>query len=300
MITEIFVYSEDVTHATELIGMAIELKKKVAVITSETAAANYLCEFGVNIVYQFDKPPCAKDIVALMENSMGSVFVAGSTVYGRELAAGVAGMLDCGMISDIRSIELCNSGLKASHMVHGGTLKRVECVDAPCVITVPNSVFKKAPVSSKCNIVEKAAFSDNRIKLISRQAIVRGSVDIKQAEHIVGVGLGLNKEEDMNLIRELAAILNAELGCTRSVAEEKKWLAEEHLVGITGAQVKPELYLAVGISGQVQHVFGLRDSKIIAAINKDENAPIFKVCDYGVVADLYEIIPELISLLKNA
>ena len=116
---------------------------------------------------------------------------------------------------------------------------------------------------------------------------------------MVCVGLGVEKEEDMQMIRDLAAVLNAEIGCTRGIAEEKHWLPHEQYIGISGAVIKPQLCLSIGISGQVQHTIGIRDSKVIVAVNNNEKAPIFKTSDYGIVGDLYEVVPLLIEELKK-
>jgi electron transfer flavoprotein alpha subunit len=110
----------------------------------------------------------------------------------------------------------------------------------------------------------------------------------------------LDKKEDIDLARQLAQALGGEVGCSRPIAEELQWLPEEVYIGISGKKVKPALYLGIGVSGQVQHITGIRDSKVIFAINKDENAPIFEAADYGIVGDLYSVVPMLIDELKAA
>jgi electron transfer flavoprotein alpha subunit len=128
---------------------------------------------------------------------------------------------------------------------------------------------------------------------------VRQAVDITEAKIIVCVGRGVEKKEDVELARELAQVLGGEVACSRPVAEELRWLPEEVYLGISGKKVKPDLYVGVGVSGQIQHVTGIRDSKVIFAINKDENAPIFEAADYGIVGDLYQVVPKLIQELKS-
>ena len=124
-------------------------------------------------------------------------------------------------------------------------------------------------------------------------------VDISAATKLVSVGRGFRKQEDLKLAEELAASLKAELACTRGVAEDEHWLPIARYVGISGQTVKPELYLAAGLSGQVQHMVGCRESKVIVAVNNDERAPIFEAADYGIVGDLYEVLPLLTAALKN-
>jgi electron transfer flavoprotein alpha subunit len=115
----------------------------------------------------------------------------------------------------------------------------------------------------------------------------------------VAVGRGFRKKEDLKLAEDLAAALKAELACTRGVAEDEHWLPIARYVGISGQTVKPDLYLAVGLSGQVQHMVGCRGSKVIVAINTDEHAPIFESADYGIVGDLYVVLPLLTAALRK-
>jgi electron transfer flavoprotein alpha subunit len=136
--------------------------------------------------------------------------------------------------------------------------------------------------------------------VVSRAPKQRGSVDITGAKKNVCVGRGLAKKEDIGIARELAQVLGGEVGCSRPVAEELQWLPEEVYLGISGKTVKPLLYLSLGVSGQVQHITGIRDSKVIFAINRDENAPIFDAADFGIVGDLYQVVPRLIEELKTA
>ena len=121
-----------------------------------------------------------------------------------------------------------------------------------------------------------------------------------RGQGVVCVGRGLDKQEDIDLARQLAQVLGGEVGCSRPIAEELQWLPEEVYIGISGKKVKPALYLGIGVSGQVQHITGIRDSKVIFAVNKDENAPIFEAADYGIVGDLYSVVPMLIDELKAA
>jgi electron transfer flavoprotein alpha subunit len=112
--------------------------------------------------------------------------------------------------------------------------------------------------------------------------------------------MGLDKKEDLSMIQELANCLSAEIGCTRGVAEERHWLPVEQYIGISGAVIRPKLYLCLGVSGQVQHVVGVRDAKLIVAVDINEKAPIFRSADYGIVGDMYEVVPLLVQALKNA
>ena len=136
--------------------------------------------------------------------------------------------------------------------------------------------------------------------IISQKPRTREAVDITEAKTVVCVGRGVEKEEDLQLARELAGVFGGEVGCTRPMAEELHWLPEEVYLGISGKKIKPDLYVGVGGSGQIQHVTGIRDSKIVVAVNRNENAPIFEAADYGIVGDLYQVVPELVAELKRA
>jgi electron transfer flavoprotein alpha subunit len=109
----------------------------------------------------------------------------------------------------------------------------------------------------------------------------------------------LNKKEDMPMVESLAKVLNAEIGCTRPLSHEWQWLSEQREVGLSGKKCKPRLCVELGISGQIQHTVGVRDSKVIVAINKDKTAPIFEMADYGIIGDIYEVVPKLSEKLKT-
>ncbi len=135
--------------------------------------------------------------------------------------------------------------------------------------------------------------------MVETAAIVKEGADLSTAERVVCIGLSMDKKDDMKIAQNLADAIGAEIGCTRGIAEERHWLPVEQYIGISGAVVKPKLYISMGVSGQVQHVYGIRDSQIIAAVDTNEKAPIFKAADYGIVGDMYEIIPALTAALKK-
>jgi electron transfer flavoprotein alpha subunit len=136
-----------------------------------------------------------------------------------------------------------------------------------------------------------------KTEVVETKPLETSNVRIEEAELIVSCGRGLEKKDDRVLLDELAAVLCGQVGCSRPLAEDRKWFSE--WVGLSGHKVKPKLYIACGISGVIQHVAGIRDAKVVVAINKDEQAPIFEVADYGVVGNLYEILPALKEALKK-
>jgi electron transfer flavoprotein alpha subunit len=135
------------------------------------------------------------------------------------------------------------------------------------------------------------------VRVVDRRPKEGQAVDLTAAARIVGVGRGLAKRDDLPLGEGLAAALGAELACTKSLADFG-WMADDRIVGLSGAKTAPDVYLAVGISGQVQHTVGIAQARIIAVVNQDKDAPIFALADYGVVGDLYQLVPALVERLK--
>ena len=137
-------------------------------------------------------------------------------------------------------------------------------------------------------------------KILNIKELKSEGVNVENAQIIVSCGRGLKKKEDIRLVSELADTLKGRtVGCSRPIAADLKWLSEDHWIGLSGHKVKPKLYVACGISGQIQHIAGMRDSGVIVAINKDPEALIFKSADYGIVGDLYEVLPKLTTAIKE-
>lgn len=175
-----------------------------------------------------------------------------------------------------------------------------DSVAFPALVTIAPKTFTEAETTNqKAEIVTKdVQNSDSQITIGEVNPIVKEGVEISAANKIVSVGRGLSKQEDLEMVESLAAALDAEIACSRGFAEDYHWLPVDRYIGISGQKVKPNLYLSLGISGQVQHLAGMRDSKVIVAVDTNENAPIFEAADYGIVGDIYEIVPLLIEALK--
>ena len=137
-------------------------------------------------------------------------------------------------------------------------------------------------------------------RIVGIQEMTTESVNVEDADVIVSCGRGLKKNDDMHILVGLAEALGGKtIGCSRPIAADLKWLSEDHWIGLSGHKVKPSLYVACGISGQIQHVAGMRDSGIIVAINSDPEAPVFNSADYGIVGDLYKVVPALIRAIRE-
>lgn len=298
----IYVYSDKPSLAGELIGFAKKTGKGVTALAFSAEATQAINNKGADrICLLTGESPLpesyAKAIAQMLEKEKVELFLVGATARGRGLAAGVAGYLDCGMVSDAVSLKLSETAVETERMLYGGAVIQSETLEGLSVVTVSSGKFD--PIQGETEIVCVPLEADTRVKLMESALSCQEGVDLSAAEKVVCVGMGLNKQEDLQMVKDLAKVLGAEIGCSRGVAEERRWLPESSYIGISGTIVKPILYLSLGVSGQIQHVFGMRDSKIVVAIDTNEKAPIFRAADYGIVGDLYEVVPLLTNSLKE-
>lgn len=222
-----------------------------------------------------------------------------STKNARTVGGLIAQRLGAEFLTDVLSLRAEGGVIKAERYVFGN--KAVATVEAqlPAVVSIALGRFQGEPPTVQ-SIVERVEVAiAPKVKILSVEEKPRGAVKLEEAEIIVSVGRGFKKKEDLQMAFELAKVLGGQVGCSRPIAADLKWLPEEHWVGLSGKKVKPKLYLAIGISGQPQHIAGILDSRIIAAINNDPSAPIFQNADYGVVEDLYKIVPILINKISK-
>jgi electron transfer flavoprotein alpha subunit len=230
------------------------------------------------------------------------VILIGSSRRGKELAARLAQKLNAGCITDATGIELKGSDLLVHRYTLGGNTVSSEMLQtAKKVISVLPKAFEKAPKSPGQGEAVEAAVTvkEPRVKIVETKTKAGDVVSLEDAQTLVCIGRGLNKKEDMLMVESLAKVLNAEIGCTRPLSHEWQWLSEQREVGLSGKKCKPRLCVELGISGQIQHTVGVRDSKVIVAINKDKTAPIFEMADYGIIGDIYEVVPKLSEKLKT-
>jgi electron transfer flavoprotein alpha subunit len=192
----------------------------------------------------------------------------------------------------------------AERIVYSGNALAVEQFNSkPAIVTIPSKAFDplKKDDGRKGEIVKKKIDAEKSpSKIIKVQEMKTEGVNVEDAEIIVSCGRGFKKKEDIKLVEELAEVIKGKtVGCSRPISADLKWLSEDHWIGLSGHKVKPKLYIAAGISGQIQHIAGMRDSGVIVAINKDPDALIFKSADYGIVGDIYEVIPKLTEAIKS-
>lgn len=227
----------------------------------------------------------------------------GYTYLGMEIGPAVAVRLGSTMVSNCSELGIEGNDLIVVRSVFGGTLQiKVRLVGAwPYLISIVKGVLPRGNLAAKDAAVEALAIDFDEKRLRSRileiLTIDTGSIDITKAKVLVSAGRGIGGPDKIPLLRDLADALGGELACSRPVAD-MGWLPIAHQVGISASTVTPDVYIACGISGASQHIAAMRDSGRIIAINKDPNAPIFRVANYGIVGDLLEVIPALIEQAK--
>ncbi|MBM3253998.1 MAG: electron transfer flavoprotein subunit alpha/FixB family protein, partial [Candidatus Omnitrophica bacterium] len=235
------------------------------------------------------------------------ILLCGATSIGRSLIPRVAVKLNTGLTADCTSldIDLENRLLLQTRPAFGGNIMAtIICPNfRPQMATVRHKVMKEAiPQNSRKEEVIIKEYPDtehySRTKLVDVVEELTQTVNLAEADIIISGGRGLQKAENFKLIEELAMVLGGAVGASRS-AVDSGWIAYSHQVGQTGKTVCPKLYIACGISGQIQHLAGMQSSEVIVAINKDPYAPIFKVATYGIVGDLFEIVPTLTAKFKE-
>jgi electron transfer flavoprotein alpha subunit len=232
----------------------------------------------------------------------GAVF--STSAQGRDLAPRVAARLDVSAVTDVLSFEIDGDSVVVRHPMNiGKVIATLEILSTPAVIAMRPNVIAPAK-NSKAGRVESAQPAIDpasaRVKVIETKQGGGGKLDLAEAPVVIAGGRGLKAAENFKLVEDLASAFgNAAVGATRAVTDDG-WRPHSDQIGQTGRLVSPELYIAVGISGAVQHLAGMRTSKTIVAVNKDKDAPIFKVADYGIVGDVFEVVPALTEAIREA
>lgn len=320
--------------AFELLGKASDLAADLGVQVTAVVCgsgiadlANQLAAYGADRVIVVDDPelkdyrtePYAHALASAINEFKPEIMLVGATPIGRDLGPRVSARVATGLTADCTSLEIGNFPLnpipgKENEQLHnqllmtrpafgGNTIATIACpYNRPQMATVrPGVMQRKARDDSrKAEIVNfNPGFTpDNKyVEILEIVKSVAETVDIMDAKILVSGGRGMGGPENFKILRDLADALGGEVACSRAVVDAG-WMPKDMQVGQTGKTVRPQLYVACGISGAIQHLAGMEESDVIIAINKDEAAPIFDVADYGIVGDVFKIVPELTEKIK--
>lgn len=324
---DVWVYAEQIdgeiqSVTYELLGegrkLADDLGMKLCAVllgSGITGKAQELIERGADIVYVVDKPelayyqdePYAAVLAALVEKHKPNAILCGATTIGRSVIPRVAITCKAGLTADCTglSIDPETKNLQQTRPAFGGNIMAtiVTPNHRPQMATVRHKVMKEAAVTAGRagqTVLEEIAQAllasrSQRIKFVPEEGT---TVNLAEADVIVSGGRGIQKPENFAILSELATVLGGAVGASRA-AVDSNWIAYSHQVGQTGKTVCPKLYIACGISGQIQHLAGMSSAEVIVAINKDPDAPIFKVATYGIVGDALKVVPMLTAELKK-
>ncbi len=334
----VFVFAQQVDNilngvAFELLGKGKELAGNLN--TEVTAVllgsgikdlADKLAEYGADKVIVVDDPelkeyktePYAHALASVINEYKPEIVLVGATAIGRDLGPTVSARVKTGLTADCTVLEIGDFPLVAKEgeeQLHnqllmtrpafgGNTIATIACpYNRPQMATVRPGVMQKiAPIAgAKANVIEfNPGFTpDNRyVEILNVVKAVKNTANIMEAKILVSGGRGVGSKENFKLLDDLAEVLGGTVSCSRAVVENG-WQPQDLQVGQTGKTVRPQIYFAIGISGAIQHVAGMEEADLIVAINKDEDAPIFDVADYGLVGDLNKIVPALTAALKS-
>lgn len=281
-----------------------------AIILGDENNGEIAVRFGADQVYLLESPSestifegYSKSIAKLIEDEKPELVLVHSSVTGKLLAGRIASRLETSVLSNAFEVKVEDSNIVISQMVYGGAAIRTEkALSEIAIVTVGSGVFKTLEADDgKEGQIEKLdlELDDSGITVLETRPKQGESINLNSAKYVVGVGRGFANEEDLKLAEDFAKAIGAELACTRPIAEGEKWMGKERYIGVSGVVIKPDLYVAIGVSGQIQHMVGVNQAKTIVAINKDKNAPIFKQVDIGLVGDLYKILPQLVEEIKS-
>jgi electron transfer flavoprotein alpha subunit len=270
------------------------------------AAAEEAGRYGAKKLYVADLGPYVTEtytaaVAQVVADAKPSVVLFGGTSNGRDLAPRLAARLDAGVASDVDRLEWTGDKLRARRPVYSGkAFATVEVTSVPALATCrPNAFPAEEAGGSAAEVVKINVPATGKARLVEVKVSEAGELSIAEADIIVSGGRGLKEAANFSFIRDLAHAIGGAVGASRATVDAG-WIDHQHQVGQTGRVVSPNLYIAAGVSGAIQHLAGMSSSKHIVAINKDPEAPIFRVADLGVVGDLFQILPALTEEVKKA
>ena len=266
--------------------------------------------YGPSVIYTIENPvfknhlntPLLKALSLAVHSIKPLVVAFASTESTKDILGALSANLGAASLSDVSEFELTETGVKAKRPVMASKIvSSVESSDRLTLFTVRSGSYDVSLKTAETKVENiPFSFNDEELKITLKEIITASSdkVDLSEAETVIAAGRGVKDEEGRKLVEELASVLNAGIGASRALTEAGVYDPSLQ-IGQTGKVVSPQLYIGIGISGAIQHVAGMANSKVIVAINKDSDAPIFDIADYGIVGDLYKVLPPFIDELKK-
>lgn len=314
----IWVYAESVdgkitSNTLEMLTKAAETGRAEAVLLGPApdGAAETLAKHGAEKIYHsadavyqdYLTLPAAETVAALIQQHHPAVMLFASSYAGRDLVSDLSARFDCGAISDVGDFVLKDGSVEATIPALGASYQNSSTLvsQGTKLLLVRPKSFEPKINAKPVSVEEVPAVTDEKLRKIrvkERVAVKREGPQLEGAKFIVSGGRGLKGEEHFTMLQELAETLGGAVGASRA-AVDAGWVPYAMQIGQTGKTVKPDLYIACGISGAVQHLSGMKTSKVIVSINKDPEAPIFQYSDFGVVGDLFKVVPQLIEEIKK-
>jgi electron transfer flavoprotein alpha subunit len=299
-------------------GLADDVGERVCAVLLGKGVEGFiptLFEYGADVVYHVEADELeayrfdtyTKAMVELVRKHNPNMFLLGATHIGRDLAPRVSRRLNAGLTADCTELTIDpeTNLLKMTRPAFGGNvMATILCPNTrPQMSTVRPGIMKEIEprAGAKGEVIKESVDFEDRDMMVTIKEIVKvpkKAVNLEEATIIVSGGRGVGSSEGFKVLEELAEVLSAEVGGSR-VAVEKEWISQDHQVGQTGKSVRPDLYIACGISGSIQHRAGMQTSGCIVAINKDPDAYIFKIADYGIVGDLHTVVPLLTEAFRK-
>ena len=318
MADTIWVYAEisddKITTTTlEMLAKASEAGKAEAILLGPAPedAVQTLVKHGASKIYhsadtvyrEYLTLPAAETVAGLIQKHNPAVMLFASSYAGRDLVANLSARLDCGAITDVGDFQLKDGSVEATIPALGASYQNTSTLvnQGTKLLVVRPKSFEPKVNEQPLNIEEIPAASDEGLRTVhmkERIAIKREGPSLEGAKIVVSGGRGLKGEEQFAMLKELADVLGAAVGASRA-AVDAGWVPYAMQIGQTGKTVKPDVYFAIGISGAVQHLSGMKTAKYIVTVNKDAEAPIFQYSDFGIVGDLFKVVPQLIEELKK-
>ena len=318
MAEAIWVYAETsddrvTTTSLEMLAKASEVGKAEAILLGPAPqdAVEMLAKHGASKIYrstdsiyrEYLTLPAAETVAGLIEQHRPAVLLFASSYAGRDLVSNLSARLDCGAITDVGDFQLKDGSVEATIPALGASYQNISTLVRPgtkLLVVRPKS-FEPKLNEQPVNVEEVAAAPAEglrKVQMKDRVVVKREGPSLEGAKIVISGGRGLKGEEQFAILKELADVLGGAVGASRA-AVDAGWVPYAMQIGQTGKTVKPDVYFAIGISGAVQHLSGMKTSKYIVTINKDPEAPIFQYSDFGIVGDLFKVVPQLIEEIKK-